>query len=202
MTRYALPWLLVVCAGGACAGAPEGATQPSSGPSATAEPASIEPAPSASTAQPKVDTPLTYGTQLHEGGGVAFDIAEEWKVSGEESGTLLASSPDGQAVLMFHIAEPEDLHKTLAAIRRTLAAEVKDIYLGPNKERKLGELTVEYASGAGKLEGRPVELGQLLVATPTGKVLVVVAVIEATAPSRAKKAARHTLESIRPPKTP
>ena len=99
---------------------------------------------------------------------------------------------------MFHIAEPDDLERTLGAIRRTLASEVADAYFGPVTEKKLGSLTVEYASGAGKLEGRPVELGQLLVASPTGKVLVVVAVIEAAASVRSKREARHTLESISP----
>jgi len=127
---------------------------------------------------------------------VAFDLGRGWQLSGEESSTLLAASPEGRVVLMFHIAEPDDLDRALAAIRRTLAKEVADAYFGPVTEKKMADLTVEYASGAGKLDGRPVELGQLLVASPTGKVLVVVAVIEAGAPLASKKQARHTLESI------
>lgn len=194
MLRYA-PLLFLVACTGAASDTPQPTPQPSP------QPSEVEPPPVAPAPQVDPSEPTTYQTHLHEGGGVAFELGKGWQISGEESSTLLAASPEGQVVLMFHIAEPEALEAALKAIRRTLAAEVKDIYLGPNKERKLGELTVEYASGAGKLEGRPVELGQLLVATPTGKVLVVVAVIEATAPGRSKKEARHTLESIRPQKS-
>jgi hypothetical protein len=199
MSRYLLLAWLLAC-GTQCAGAQDDVIrhQPEPSGSESMAPAYDDAAPLPSTEAPQPTEVGPSETRIHAGAGVAFDLGAGWMLSGEESSTLLAASPEGQAVLMFHVAEPDHLKQTLKAIRKTLAAEVKEAYFGPAKEKKLGELTVEYASGAGKLEGRPVELGQLLVATPTGKVLVVVAVIEAAAPATSKKQARHTLESIRP----
>lgn len=162
-----------------------------------------EEAPTPSASAPTDETgPSGFETRAHDGAGLAFDVAQGWELSGQARDLMLASSPDGGAVIMFHIAEPDQLEAALAAIRSTLAREVKDIYFGPNKQHELNGLTAEHATGAGKLAGRPVELGQLLVATPTQKVLVVVAVIEAAAPATAKRQARHTLESIRPQPAP
>lgn len=152
----------------------------------------------ASAAPSAAPGPAAYATRSHPGAGVAFDLGTTWKLTGVESATLLAASPDGQAVLMFHVADPETLDEALTAIRKALASDVEDAYFGPAAKKELSTMTAELSTGAGKLEGRPVELGQLLVATPTGKVLIVVAVIEAAAPTASKKQARHTLESIRP----
>lgn len=184
-------WLSVALLAAGCAGGQD--VRP---PTERAEPSARAalPDPTVTPSPP----PEAYVTRSHSGAGVAFDLGAAWKLSGEESATLLAASPDGQAVLMFHIADPDALDEALAAIEKALASDVKDAYFGPAAKKELSTLTAELATGAGKLEGRPVELGQLLVATPGGKVLIVVAVIEAAAPATSKRQARHTLESIRP----
>jgi hypothetical protein len=138
-----------------------------------------------------------FETHAHRGAGVAFDLARAWQLSGEETGTVLAASPEGQAFLMFVVTTAEEVDKANAAIQRALAQDVADVYFGPASEKRFGEMTAELATGAGRIEGRPVELAELIIATPTGAVLIVVAAIEAGAPPETKRQARITLESIR-----
>ncbi len=200
MRRWLAPWALAAfTAGGAsCTGAPRSSRDADDAP----PPDDVAlPAPEGDRGRdvprpPTVD-PNAYEVRVHSGAGIAFELGAAWSLSGEESATLLATSPDERAVLMFHVSEPETLEQTLATIDEALAADVKDVYFGPATLRALGTLAAELATGAGNLAGQPVELGKLVVATPKLKVLVVVAVIQAAASPLSKKQARHTLESIR-----
>ncbi len=195
-------WALAVCVGSlALACGPS--TPDSHAPSPT-------PAPAVDTSAPAVEREDTLPptsevtTHAHPRAKIAFDLGAGWELSGRETQTLLASSPEGRAILMFHVAEAATVDPTLAAIDKALADEVSDAYFGPAKSTALAGMTAEIANGAGKLRssqdggGDPVELAKLVVATPSQNVLIVVAVVQLTASAAEKRAARSTLESLRP----
>jgi hypothetical protein len=148
--------------------------------------------------EPPRPTETGFETHAHDGAGLAFDLARAWQLDKASQGTILATSPEGRAFLMFVVTEPENVDKANAAIKQSLSQDVAEVYFGPASEKRLGTLTAELAQGGGLIDKRPVELAELIIATPTGRVLIVVAAIEAGAPPETKRQARATLESIRP----
>jgi hypothetical protein len=98
-----------------------------------------------------------------------LDVPTGWNVEGNPDGTgLTISSPDGGAMLMFQALPPGQLSTALTEVNTLLSSLVTERVVGPPERLRLAGMDGVMADGHGKLNGKPIGVGLIVVRTPEG----------------------------------
>lgn len=115
------------------------------------------------------------GWVSHPEAKVQIWFPDNWEQSIED-GTLKVVSPDEELEIYAYLIEADELNEAMSDLDKELSKYVKD--LKPNGEPttiKLDEMDAMFMDGKGKVDGKDYDLGLILLATPTGKIMVLFA---------------------------
>lgn len=133
----------------------------------------------------------------HNDSGVSVDIPGNWTVTGDDH-SLNAQTKDGEAGLYFIVMPADSTQAALNALDAELNKVVQNLTHGEGEDITINGLEGRSIEGKGTVEGAPVEVGVLIVKTPSGKMLLVFGIISETGAKKHSKALTRILKSIKP----
>lgn len=133
----------------------------------------------------------------HEGSGITVDIPKSWKVDGTKN-SLQASSKQGNAFVVMRVLKDEKTDAVLAHLDEQLGTLLQNIQHGASEQIELNTLQAHWTEGTGELNGTPVEFDVVVVATPSGKYLLVVGMVAKEAAQKEHKGITRILRSVKP----
>ncbi len=133
----------------------------------------------------------------HADSGVVVDIPGNWKVSGDDH-SLHAETKDGLASLSFIVMGGDSVEAAMSALDGELNKMVQNLTHGAGEDLTVNGMQAHSVDGKGTVEGHPVEVGVMLIKTPTGKVLMVFGIISEEGAKKHHKALVRILTGIKP----
>lgn len=133
----------------------------------------------------------------HADSGVVVDIPGNWKVSGDDH-SLHAETKDGLASLSFIVMGSDSVEAAMNALDAELGKIVQNLTHGAGEDITINGMQAHSVDGKGTVEGHPVEVGVMLVKTPTGKILLVFGIISEEGAKKHHKALVRILTGIKP----
>lgn len=142
---------------------------------------------------------ISAETYPHEEAGVSVEVPDAWDVDGDDT-ALEATSPDELTFLYFEVIDAKSLKDAVKEVKQSITEEV-DNYK-PNgkfyKEKINGLNALVLDSATGEIEELPVEIGIMLVQSPTGKIVFVLGISAAKDDNKHKEAVPVIVNSIKP----
>lgn len=139
------------------------------------------------------------GTKTHRQTSVQFWIPDGWKV--EESPEMLsATDPKEQVALLFMVRDGKDTKAALAGIDEFIAKFATDVKSQAPEKVTINGMEGVAIDGTGKAEGKAIELSIVLLKTPSGKVLTIFGMIEASAKAAHEANLVKIIQSLKPNK--
>jgi predicted Zn-dependent protease len=132
----------------------------------------------------------------HEGSGVTVDIPSSWKVDGTKN-SLQATSKPGNAFVVMRVLKDEKTDAALAHLDEQLGTLLQNIQHGASEQLELNGLQAHWTEGTGELNGTAVEFDVVVVATPSGKYLLVMGMIAVDAAKKERKGITRILRSVK-----
>ncbi|KAB2907714.1 MAG: hypothetical protein F9K40_04800 [Kofleriaceae bacterium] len=136
------------------------------------------------------------------GSGVQIRVPTGWKTSEtakDGESFLISLSPDGEASVMYGVAEAANLQKAVKSLDAFLGKLVTGAKMSKAKKLSLNGMSALAAKGTGKLQsGVAVQLAVVIAQTPTGKVLFVIGLVNAAKKNAYKKTLDEVLAGVRP----
>jgi predicted Zn-dependent protease len=139
---------------------------------------------------------LAAKTYPHTESGVKVDIPNDWNVSGDDH-ALEASTKDDLAHLYFIVMPAGSMEAALDSLDAELGKVVQDLSHGEPELMKLNGMDAVTVEGKGKVEGHAVEIGVMVVKTPSGKVLLVFGLVAQQGTAKHQRALGGILKSIK-----
>lgn len=131
---------------------------------------------------------------------VAFWYPDKWEATTED-GALVVNEPAGEVSLVFSVIAAKDLETALGKLDGEIARWVKDLKAsGDPEEVEINGMKAVAIDGKGKAEGQPVDVSIAVIATPSGKALVIVGLAQSKKLKKHEKTVTKILASIKPAK--
>ena len=143
----------------------------------------------AGTAQAEVKT--------HKAAQVSLDVPAGWKGQGDENNMVLLD-PKEEVMFVLRIVEGSELQKALNDADVFIAKQIEKPTWKDKKDVKLNGMNSITREGTGTYKGKPVDVGVLVIATPSKKFLLVLALIDHSAAAAHKTEVRAFVNSIKP----
>jgi predicted Zn-dependent protease len=138
--------------------------------------------------------------KTHAEAKVSIDVPAGWKSEAEEH-TLTMSDPNEEAVIALMVVDAKDLEKAADALDKEIGNAVSDLkWDGEPSEVKVNGMDGMAVDGKGKIEGKAVDVGVLLVVSPAGKVVLVLGAVESSKAKKHEAQLEKILKSIKPEK--
>lgn len=133
---------------------------------------------------------------VHKAAGLQLWTPDDWTAE-EDGGVLQLTAPGSALSISLTPLEAGEIDAALAGIDESLASVVDDFEPDGEFERiELGGLDGALLTGSGEIEGEPVEIELALVATPTGKVMLVLLIAHADEYERQSEVIDRIFDSI------
>jgi predicted Zn-dependent protease len=110
-------------------------------------------------------------TYPHDGAKVSITIPDSWKVEPSED-SLTAKAPDETVFLSFIVMEAADVDKAAAELDKELDKVMKNVNVGKGEEMTINGMKAYFAEGSGEVDGNKVDIGVVVIATKSGKILL------------------------------
>lgn len=134
----------------------------------------------------------------HEGSGITVDIPKSWKVDGTKNSLQAVSQQGkGNAVVVMRVLKDEKTDAVLAHLDEQLSTMLQNIQHGASEQLELNGLQAHWTEGTGEFNGTAVEFDVVVVATPSGKYLLVVGLIAVDAAKKERKGITRILRSVK-----
>jgi predicted Zn-dependent protease len=148
-----------------------------------------------------VTHPASADTMTHKASHISFWVPEGWSVENHEGDALALKDAKDEVGLLLFAVDARDLKGAMAALDQTIDKTVTDVKMsGPAKKVTINGMEASVADGAGKVDGKPVELSVLLVKTPANKFLAIFGAIETSKKKAHEADLRKILASLKPAK--
>src|ERR1041385_8377792 len=129
-----------------------------------------------------VAAPASAEIKRHPTAKVEIDIPTGWNMQTPDKDVMFVTDPAQDVFAFFIVTDAKDVQKALQTLDEKLKGTLTDVkwaFSEPKKD-KLNGMDAMYNKGEGKVKGKPVNLGLVLVHTPADKVLSVVAGVDST----------------------
>jgi hypothetical protein len=137
-------------------------------------------------------------TKTHEEAGVSVWIPDDWKGKGDKN-MMTIMDPKEDVALLFLVMNAPDLKKATDALDAELAKRVQDVkFEGKAQQTKLNGMDALTLDGTGKVQGKLVDLGVLVVKTPKNKIVLVLGMVNAEKKIEFKPTVRKIITSLKP----
>lgn len=133
----------------------------------------------------------------HADAGVVVDIPGSWTVTGDEH-SLSADTKDGHAHLSFIIMPAESVEAAMNALDAELSKSIQNLKHDAGRDVTINGMQGHSVDGTGTVDGHAVEVGVMILKTPTGKILVVFGVISEEGAKKHHNALVRILKGIKP----
>jgi predicted Zn-dependent protease len=133
----------------------------------------------------------------HPDSGITVDIPKSWKVDGTKN-SLQASSKQGNAFVVMRVMNDEKADAALAHLDEQLGTLLQNIQHGASEQLELNGLQAHWTEGTGDMNGTAVEFDVVVVATPSGKYLLVIGMVAKEAAKKEHKGITRILRSVKP----
>ena len=134
----------------------------------------------------------------HEGAGVKVWVPDNWAKDGDED-SLIVNDPNEEIMFAFLVVDASETEAALEALETELSEIVSNVQTEDDGEEiQLNGMDGFVLDGTGSVEGTPVELGVMLLETPSGKVLMVLAIVEASKAGKHEGTVEKIMKRIKP----
>jgi len=117
--------------------------------------------------------------KVHKAAQVSIDIPTGWSMQAPDEQTLILMDPKQDVLIRLAVVEAADAEKAVNVTDAQVKQFVQDVKWGDKaKPTELNGLKGLRLKGEGKIQGKPVDLGVLILGTPSKKVLLVLALID------------------------
>jgi hypothetical protein len=130
---------------------------------------------------------------------ISIDVPHDWKLGGGGN-TMVAADPKEEAALTMIVTDTSDPKKAATLLDEQLGKTMKDYKLENATAQDLNGMKAAVMKGSGTLSGKKVGLMVMIVMTPIGKAMNVVAVVEDAKFAAHQKELTGILMSIKPVK--
>jgi hypothetical protein len=135
------------------------------------------------------------------GSQVQIRVPTGWKtseVARDGENFVVSLSPDGEASVMYAVAEAANLQKAVKSLDAFLGKIVTGAKMGKTKKVSLNGMKALMAKGKGKVQGAEVGIAVVIAETPSGKALFVIGLVNAAKLDAYKKTLEEVLAGIKP----
>ena len=118
--------------------------------------------------------PLAFAEYYpYEEAGIGVDIPDNWSVNFNDN-EMEADAPDGSASIYLRIGSDSEVEAAWGELERSVESSVDNFEDSGDMETfSLNGMEAVAGDGTGLIDGVPVELGVMVVRTPTDKALLV-----------------------------
>jgi predicted Zn-dependent protease len=118
-------------------------------------------------------------TKTHKEAGITIWVPDTWK-STSKADVLTIMDVKEEVAVTFVVLPADSMKVALAKLDEELAKFVTDIDTkgAKPKEKKINGMDAVLLDAVGKVGGKPVDIGVIILKTPTGKALFVLGIIE------------------------
>jgi predicted Zn-dependent protease len=143
--------------------------------------------------------PAFAEVKTHPTAKVSMDVPDGWKMGGKGD-TVTVTEPKGELAFILMVSEAADFQKSVTALDAQVAKVASDIKWAQKEPTptKLNGMDGIMNKGSAKVQGTPADLGLLVLKTPSGKALLVLAVVDSSKKEAHKDEAKAFVESIKP----
>ena len=140
--------------------------------------------------------------KVHKGAQVQLDIPESWKVKGGQgSDDMILLDANEDMIIFLRVLDAKDLKQAAKDADAFIMKNVEQVkWNGKAKQDKLNGMTASVSEGTGKFKGADVELGALVVITPSKKPMLVFGVMDHSKSATLQPQINAFLASIKPAK--
>jgi hypothetical protein len=140
-------------------------------------------------------------TRVHQKAKIQLWVPDHWDVEDGDDDMLLLSEPGGEAAVVFLVLKAKDLETALGAIDKEISKFVTDVQVqGEPEEMDVNGMPAVVIDAKGKVEGKKVDLGLMVVKTPAGKALLVLAMCESSKMKKHEAVFLKVMKSLKPAK--
>jgi len=144
--------------------------------------------------------PAHAETRTHEGAKVTLDVPSGWKVE-TDGDSMTINDPKEEVAFFLHVLDVDALDKAVDALDKEVGKSFQNVkWEDEPSEQKINGMDSLILEGTAKIDGKPVDIGVLLVATPAKKILLVLGAVEHDKAKKHDKDVEHFLTSIKPMK--
>jgi predicted Zn-dependent protease len=138
--------------------------------------------------------------RVHEAAKVSLDVPAGFKVDAEDN-VMTLTGPDDDIAFFLMVLDASDLKKAMDALDSEVSKSFQGVtWEDEPKTTKLNGMDAFTLDGAAKADGKAVELGVLLVATPAKKILMVLGAVEKAKSKKYDRTVERFIASIKPAK--
>jgi hypothetical protein len=136
--------------------------------------------------------------KVHKGAKVQLDIPAEWKVQGKGDDMVLLDKNEDM-IIILRVLEAKDLKEAAKAADAFMNKSVDGLkWTGKPQKHDLNGMQATVLEGTGKYKGQDVEVGALIVITPSKKAMLVFGVMDHSKSSTLQPQVDAFLPSIKP----
>ncbi len=144
--------------------------------------------------------PALAASDIVTDAGVTFKAPAGWTVKTDKGATLV-SSPDGAVTMQILAFGAADAEKAMAELEKTVTQKVKDFKeTSEAKEIEISGMKGVLGEAKGKVDGRDVEVGLMMLFTPSNRFFLMVTLVDPARATKHEKAFADFLQSIQPKK--
>ena len=135
----------------------------------------------------------------HKAAQISVDVPTGWKTQAPDVNTMLVTDPKEDLIFRMMILDEGDVQAALKTANEKIQKGYQDIKCPADmKPIKLNGMDAATQDCTGSRGGKPVDLGLLLVRTPSTKILMVLAVVDHSKLEAHKSEMTTFLLSIKP----
>jgi hypothetical protein len=136
--------------------------------------------------------------KTHPTAKVSIDIPSNW-TSKSDGDVMMVTDPTQDVAFIIVVAELADLNSAVAGLDKKLAGTLTDVkWAGKPQDMALNGMKGIKNQGTGKVNGKPADLGLIVVKTPAKKAFLVVAAVDSAKKAAHKDEIKAVLNSIKP----
>ena len=143
------------------------------------------------------DTMLAGDVRVHDEAGIELTVPSGWMSDGGADDLTIAD-PDDRCAITFIVMDASDLSDALSALDDELATYVEDLSMDDPSETTVNGMDAVFVDGTGYADGVDVDVGVMVVITPTGKALLVFGMVEAAYAADYEVDIDNVMNSLRP----
>ena len=117
--------------------------------------------------------------RVHEEAKVRIRIPQGWVVDDGTPNVLIIHDPKSEVGVLFHVTEAKDGAAALEEVTKGVLSEVSDVEVqGEESTEKINGMDAWSINAKGKSDGKDVDIALGFVLTPSGKMMIILAMAE------------------------
>ncbi len=139
--------------------------------------------------------------KVHKAGQVSVDVPTGWSLQAPDENTMIVMDPKQDVLVRLAIVDAADTEKAVNVTEAQVRQFVQDVkWSDKHTPIKLNGMNGIRLEGSGAIKGKPVDLGVLLVESPSKKVVLVLVLIDHATVAAHKAEVSAFLNSLKPAK--